>query len=208
MLGVSFFSSTSKNQHDTMKILHTENSSIRGYYFFKRRPRTAIEMLLEKEEDKSYDVNPMIIKMPDLIQIDTQYLDIKVRPCKGKEPEQKVNDNAGKVIGRVPANIFEILKELITSNQVKKITCMSRDNLNISKVPPSQQSFRKNQDGFDRRGGGGIIPCQYIIYGYDSTFEKLRNILHESLKELKFQGNETLFIPTEEDEPSRSTYPW
>ena len=208
MLRVSFFSSRSKNQHDTMKILHIEYSSIRGYYFFKRRPHTAIEMLLEKEEDKSYDVNPMIIKMPDLIQIDTQYLDIKVRPCKGKEPEQKVNDNAGKVIGRVPANIFEILKELITSNQVKKITCMSTDNLNISKVPPSQQSFRKNQDGFDRRGGGGIIPCQYIIYGYDSTFEKLRNILHESLKELKFQGNETLFIPTEEDEPSRSTYPW
>ena len=99
-------------------------------------------------------------------------------------------------------------KESITSNQVKKITCMSTDNPNISKVPPSQQSFRKNQHGFDRRGGGGIIPCRYIIYCYDSTFEKVRYILHESLKELKFQGSETLFIPTEEDEPSRSTCPW
>ena len=208
MLRVSLFSSTSKNQHDTMKILHIEYQSIRGYYFFKRRPHTAIEMLLEKEEDKSYDVNAMVIKMPDLIQIDTQYLDITVRPCKGKEPEQKVKDNAGKVIGQVPANICKIFKELITSNQVKKITCISTDNPNISKVPPSQQSFRKNQDGFDRRGGGGIIPCQYIIYCCDSTFEKLRNILHESLKELKFQGTEKLFIPTEEDELSRSIYPW
>ena len=208
MLRVSLFSSTSKNQHDTMKILHIEYSSIRGYYFFKRRPHTAIEMLLEKEEDKSYDVNAMVIKMPDLIQIDTQYLNITVRPCKGKEPEQKVKDNAGKVIGRVPANICKIFKELITSNQVKKITCISTDNPNISKVPPSQQYFRKNQDGFDRRGGGGIIPCQYIIYCCDSTFEKLRNILHESLKELKFQGTEKLFIPTEEDELSRSIYPW
>ena len=208
MLRVSLFSSTSKNQHDTMKILHIEYQSIRGYYFFKRRPHTAIEMQLEKEEDKSYDVNAMVIKMPDLIQIDTQYLNITVRPCKGKEPEQKVKDNAGKVIGRVPANISMIFKELITSNQVKKITCMSTDNPNISKVPPSRQYFRKNQDGFDRRGGGGIIPCQYIIYCCDSTFEKLRNILHESLKELKFQGTEKLFIPTEEDELSRSIYPW
>ena len=190
-----------------MKVLHIEYSSIRGYYFFKRRPHTAIEMLLEKEEDKSYDVNAMVIKMPGLIQIDTQYLDITARPCKGKEPEQKIKDNASKVIVRVAANISKIFKELLASNQVKKITCMSTDNPNISKVPPSQQSFRKNQDGFDRRGGSGIIPCQYIIYGYDSTFEKLRNILHESLKELKFQGTETLFIPTEEDEPSRSTYP-
>ena len=190
------FSVSSKNQHDTVKILHIENSSIRGYCFFKRSPHTAIEMLLDKEEDKSYDVNAIVIKMPDLIQIDTQYPDITVRPCKGKEPEQKVKDNAGKVIGRVPANISMIFKELITSNQVKKITCMSTDNPNISKVPPSRQYFRKNQDGFDRRGGGGIIPCQYIIYCYDSTFEKVRNILHESLKELRFQGIETLFIPT------------
>ena len=146
--------------------------------------------------------------MQDLIQIDKQYLDITVRPCKGKESEQKVKDNAGKVIGRVPANICKILKELITSNQVKKITCMSTDNPNIRKVPPSQQSFRKNQHGFDWRGDGGIIPCRYIIYCYDSTLEKVRNILHESLKELKFQGTETLFIPTEEGEPSRCTCPW
>ena len=191
-----------------MNILHTENSSIRGYHFFKRRPHTAIEMLLEKEEDNSYNVNAMFIKMPDLIQIDKQYLDITVRPCKGKEPEQKVKDNAGKVIGRVPANICKIFKELITSNQVKKITCMSTDNPNISEVPPSQQPFRKNQHGFDRRGGGGIIPCRYIIYCYDSTFEKVRKILHESLKELKFQGTESLFMPTDEDEPSRSSCPW
>ena len=84
-----------------MKILHIENSSIRGYHFFKRRPHAAIEMLLQKEEDNSYDVNTMVIKILDLIQIDKQYLDITVavRPCKGKEPEQKVKDNAGKVIG-------------------------------------------------------------------------------------------------------------
>ena len=157
MLGVYFFSSTLKNQYDTMKILHIENSSIRGYHFFKRRPHTAIDMLLEKGENNSYDVNAMVIKMPYLIQIDQQYLDITVRPCKGKEPEQKVKDNAGKVIGRVPANICKIFKELITSNQVKKIMYVSTDNPNISTLPPSQQSLRKNQNGFDRRGGGGII---------------------------------------------------
>ena len=53
-----------------------------------------MEMLLEKEEDNSYDVSAMVIKISDLIQIDKQYLDITVRPCKGKEPEQKVKDNA------------------------------------------------------------------------------------------------------------------
>ena len=107
-------------------------------------PHTAIEMLLEKGEDNSYDVNAMVIKMPDLIQIDQQYLDITVRPCKRKEPEQKVKDNAGKVIVRVPANICKIFKELITSNQVRKIMYMSTDNPNISTLPPSQQSLRKN----------------------------------------------------------------
>ena len=53
-----------------------------------------------------------------------------------------------------------------------------------------------------------IIPCRYIIYCYDSTFEKVRNIIHESLKELKFQGTKTLFIAPEEDEPSCYTCPW
>ena len=85
----------------SMKILHIENSSITGYHFFKRRPHAAIEMLLQKEEGNSYDINTMVIKILDLIQIDKQYLDITVavRPCKGNEPEQKVKDNASKVIG-------------------------------------------------------------------------------------------------------------
>ena len=85
---------------------------------------------------------------------------------------------------------------------------MSTDNPNTCKVSPSQQSFRKNEHGFDQRGGSGIIPCWYIIYCYGSTFENVRNILHESLKELKFQKTETLFITTEEDKTSRSTCPW
>ena len=52
-----------------------------------------------------------------MTQTDKQYLDITVRSCKWKEPEQKVKDNAGKVIGRAPANICKIFKEIVTSKQ-------------------------------------------------------------------------------------------
>ena len=52
-----------------------------------------------------------------MTQTDKQYLDITVRPCKWKEPEQKVKDNAGQVIGRAPANICKIFKEIVTSKQ-------------------------------------------------------------------------------------------
>ena len=72
-----------------MKILHTENSSIRGYQFFKRRPHTAIEMLLEKKEDNSYDVNTMVIKMPAWFKLTNSILILQQGHVKEKNLSKK-----------------------------------------------------------------------------------------------------------------------
>ena len=82
-------------------------------------------MLLAKEDENLYDKNAMVVKMPELNEIHEKYHNEIVKPAKGKDLLQTVKCNAGKVIGRVPANLCKIFNELIIDSEVHKITCLT-----------------------------------------------------------------------------------
>ena len=164
-------------------------------------------MSVTKELHNLRDRNAVVVKMPGIGEIEEQYHNDVTRPAKGSEPEQRVKDVADKIIGPVPANLCKIFNNLLDDAQVQKVTCMPLDNPTISEVPPSHQSFKKNKAAFDRRGGGGIIPCKYKLYCYESNYKMVKQHLQKSLKALEFQGTEKVDIPVE-DKYSAASCPW
>ena len=100
-------------------------------------------MLVERELlDNKYDPQAMIIKIN---KINASLHGDVTKEAKGKQPQQKVKDIAGKTVGRVPANVFKLFNKVLTDGDVTKITCSSVDAPTLSTIPPSQQSFKKNQ---------------------------------------------------------------
>ena len=98
-----------------MNVVTIENSNIKGYHIFKRRPHDSIEMIVKKEDSNPRDPYAMVVNMPEITEIHPSYHDEVTRAAKGKEPEQKVRDAAGRTIGRVPANICKIFIQLLQS---------------------------------------------------------------------------------------------
>ena len=79
-------------------------------------------MLVEKEYENVKDPSAMIIKMSMLGDIPEKYHNDITKENKGKEKsEQRVVDIAGKVVGRVPANLCRMLRQLLDEGHVEKI---------------------------------------------------------------------------------------
>ena len=128
---------------------------IKGYHYFKVRPSSDVEMNVGVEEDNSYDPYSMIVTMPLLQNIHAELHDQVTRQKRKSEEEQHIRDIAGKIVGRVPANLCKLFRRLLKDREVFKITCWSVDS--PRQKPSPQQSFRRNFKGKDRRGGG----CRY-----------------------------------------------
>ena len=88
-----------------MKHITIINSNIKGYHIFKVKPHLKIEMLVERELDNKYDSQATIVKIPELNKINAGLHGEVTKEAKGKQPQQKVKDIAGKTVGRVPANV-------------------------------------------------------------------------------------------------------
>ena len=58
--------------------------------------------------------------------------------------------------------------------------------------PPAHQSYRYNPIGPDRRGGGAVIPCKYILEIAAGKIEEIKSILQDFFKE--YSCTETLSI--------------
>lgn len=95
------------------------HSNIKGYHIFKLRPHPSVGMIVE-EVANSYDPNAMVAVMPRLNNIDPAlYNEVCCEARKGMRA-QMVRLNAGKIIGRVPANIGKIFRDLLKNADVKK----------------------------------------------------------------------------------------
>ena len=176
-----------------MNMLTIVNSNIKGYHFFKRQPRPLVEMVVKEEITNPYDADAMVVVMPSLDDIHPSLYDEITHASKGwNDPEQTVRTNAGKIIGRVPANIGKIFNQLLKEGDVKKVTCWSVEDPKLSKIPPPEQSFKRNPVGYDRRGGGAIIKCKYQLHCKPNRYYKVRDVIESSLKALEFQGTEKL----------------
>lgn len=87
--------------------------SIKGYHIFQRRPLHEIMMMVETEDNNPVDPSAMIVVMPDMEDIFWAYRGMVTRPSSRGRPQQTVEDIAGKVIGRVPANLCKFFRALI-----------------------------------------------------------------------------------------------
>lgn len=93
-----------------MKEISLEYSCIKGYHHFKRRTHNEIEMVVEEDNNNVHGHTAMIVRMPQVNNISAQLLDIVVQEAIGKEEQQTVRVNAGKIIGHVPANLFGVFR--------------------------------------------------------------------------------------------------
>ena len=124
------------------------NSNIKGYHFFKRKPHPVIGMVVEPEIGNKYDADAMVIKMPNLENIPIRYHD-EMLPSS----TERVKDISGKVIGRVPANICKLFRELLDRGYISSVLCFCIDNLSHSKHPHYSQAYQKRTGKYDRQGG-------------------------------------------------------
>ena len=193
-----------------MEAVVIKESNIKGYHYFKRKPHAEIEMKVEKELNNIHDPDAYVVKMTKLKYIHPKYHKEVTRQAKGKDPQQTVSDIAGSIIGRVPANIGKIFHQLFDERKLQRITCRSTDKPTLSNIPPPQESFKRNPGKKDRRGGGGVIPCVYILHCWNSSYEQVHKFCMDSLGELEFQGTECVdelkkrnVVPTQS-----STCPW
>ena len=68
-----------------------------------------------------------------------------------------------------------------------------------SKKPPSLQKFKQNPSGYDRRGGGVVIPCTYTVEIRTGSAENVAQKIKDFLKGLGEDTDETLMLDSESD---------
>ena len=138
-----------------------DESCIKGYHRFKIRPHKEIVMDVKIEIGNKLDHNAMIVKLPLLEDITPTLHKEITKEERGKEKEhQTVESTAGKVVGRVPANLCKLFKGFCEKKII--IKCQATGDPTTSIHPPSKQSFKKYKHGKDREGGGDVVPCKYI----------------------------------------------
>ena len=88
---------------------------------------------------------------------------------------------SGRQVGRVPANICRAFKVLLERNLVDKITCRFSGTVTQSSRPSVHQWYRRarNQQQFDRPGGGAELKCVYYFEVDRRQFRESMRVLEE-----------------------------
>ena len=177
-----------------MKTVTIAKSNIKGYHFFEVRPHLGIPLRVEMEEDNIRNPNAMAIKMPSIDDIH-QLLHKKItREGNKTRKEQRVCDIAGKQVGRVLANLCKLFKQLLKDGSVTKITCLMIDPPCLSQITPAQRSYKRNIKGDDRRGGGAVVHCKYLLSCYDAIYEKVTKFMKNAVDKVRYQGTEEVKV--------------
>lgn len=82
-----------------------KDSFIKGYHIFEITPHIEVEVEVEKEVGKRFDPFAVIVNVPILEKIAPELHGETTRVEKREWPKQVVQDIAGKVVGRIPANL-------------------------------------------------------------------------------------------------------
>ena len=89
-----------------MRVIAIE-STIKGYHVFRIRPHTDITIKLEEEPNNPYDRNAFKVMMSRLTDIHPIFHNLVT------ENGQRIETNAGKQVGRVPANLCRVFRRLV-----------------------------------------------------------------------------------------------
>lgn len=166
-------SSTSIEKTSTRRpaIITVENSVIKGYHCYKRRPpvtNPVTRLLVQREYNNIHDKDACLVSIPDLSSFDKSLHDMWT----DEEALTKLSDIAGKPVGHVPrilASCFAL--ELYSGGQIYAI--VTGDPMPSFSPWPAQ--FKK--------GGGIVIPCNYLIMTDDR--ERTIALLRETLIKMK-----------------------
>ena len=69
-------------------------------------------MLVQNEDGNKYDPFAMLIRMPELINIPTKLHNDIAKGAKSGKIAQTVKSIANKVVGRIPANLGKLFRDL------------------------------------------------------------------------------------------------
>ena len=148
----------------------------------------------------SYDRNCLKVTCPPLESINSVLLDEVVWPKNEKSKryeDQLVRHIVGKKVGSVPANLCGMLKELLDSGKVRRLTCYSTASKpRRSESPPAHQKFAKRFSGKDRPGGGVVLDCKYVLAVKASWRKDVIDEIRDFLS--SHNGNEALQLTVEE----------
>ena len=147
----------------------TIQSDIKGIHHFKVWPHSEIPMLVEKENGNRWDRHAMTVSYPAFKDIPSSLRHEWARIPDNDKVGQRVDENAGKVVGRVPANLCGLFRKYIDKQKVKRIVCLALSGPGSSKNPHIHQRFRKSSQGRDRRGGGLVVGCKYVLHLFQSV---------------------------------------
>ena len=135
-------------------------STVNGYHYFRIRPLVGTEMpmFLQQEENNSYDENAILVRIPSK----TFFPDLN----KEKETKdgQSVADVLGKVVGRLPRNVAEVIKAAITSEEMTHSFVFYTGNI---------------VHGGQRAGGGVKLHCVFVTFIKHASVQDIKTRLEE-----------------------------
>ena len=173
-------------------------SVVTGIHITKIGGHEKIPLILEND-DSIPDIDPMciLVKFPKIEDIPRRYHKLITYP---KNPEhrrfedQLVEDVAGMKVGNVPANVCCLFRNLQGDSRVERLQCVPVGvKPRPSIAPPSKTKFRKSPyaGGKDRRGGGLVLDCEYIIQLKSPSYRSaVKSEVRQFLEE--HDGDETI----------------
>ena len=173
-----------------------DNSVISGLHMTRISSHRDVELKVVPDDDALfYDPNCMQVVCPKLENISPELHGAVVwaKNPQSKRPHDILQSHAaGKKIGNVPANLCGLLKNLLVSGQVNAIKCFpTGDKPRRSTVVPPKQSFRKEPYGRkDRRGGGVVLDCRYVLKPHGRSREEVITAINNFLAD--HDGTESL----------------
>lgn len=132
--------------------------SVRGYHHFKIKPHNDVVMNVEAEPDNPYDPNAFKVIKPSLDDI-TPHL-----RSASTESGHNVGRIAGRMVGRVPAELSKTFKELADNGYAHNITCKYSGRVQM----------------VDRRRGPEIM-CRYSLNVRNQVFRRTMRIFESNL---------------------------
>ena len=149
-----------------MSSIIIRNSTISGLHATKCSSNPEVTLLVCPDTTWK-DSNAMKVVVPHLENLPLDSHDLVTWPknhARKRFVDQKIRDVAGKKVGNVPANLCGVFKDLLDEGIATRITARSTAmKPRVSTRPCTQQSFQK-RPGLDRRGGGVVLDCIYIVH--------------------------------------------
>ena len=169
-----------------MSEIVVRNSTISGLHATKCSSNPEITLSVCPDTTwKDSDAMKVIVPSLENLPLESHHLVTWPKnPARKRFKDQKIRDVAGKKIGNVPANLCAVFKDLLGRGVATRITARSTaEKPRASVRPPTQQSFQKRTLGLDRRGGGVVLDCRYIIHvtssGRSTAIRRLEDIIEE-----------------------------